>query len=226
MASRLLARLPAAGTFLSATIGGAALLGAMAAPEHGRGDEPVAEGPAKLANDRYARLRFAPMWMPVPKFMPDATADTLAPSAAYAMIWQVPWQQELGLSPFQRKALDGIRNHATGQVKKQAEQFRNLSPEEQQQQIAAWGGKASPWRRELDVKVADQITSVLAPRSKRRSKTTSSRSTRFSGCTMRRRGGSWVSARNRSSRFAASCASGSRDCNCSSYCTPRKFGRC
>ena len=112
-----------------------------------------------------ARLRFAPMWMPVPKFARDPkAAPNPAPSvAAYAIIWQPQWQEELGLSAEQKKSLMVINGEATAESKKQADEFQKLSPEEKKTQVKAWAGKSSPARRQLENTVHRQIEAILTP---------------------------------------------------------------
>ncbi len=59
------------------------------------GAQPPETPPAEdAAPDVMAELPFAPMWMPVPKFprVFQSEPPLPVPSAAYAMIWQRPWQ--------------------------------------------------------------------------------------------------------------------------------------
>jgi hypothetical protein len=71
--------------------------------------------PTDEADDVRAMMRFAPMWMPVPRFPKDPNATV--PSFAYAMIWQPAWQQELGLSAEQKKVLVAINAKAVADAR-------------------------------------------------------------------------------------------------------------
>jgi Spy/CpxP family protein refolding chaperone len=115
--------------------------------------------------DAMARLRFAPMWMSVPKFAPASNAQTAlpAPAPAYAEIWQPQWQEELGLTAEQKTKLLAINAKAVAEAKDHAERFKKLSQEEQQTQVKAWAGKSAPWRQQLDNEVCGQIAAVLTP---------------------------------------------------------------
>jgi hypothetical protein len=120
--------------------------------------------PADAARDARARLRFAPMWMPVPKFEPSNTEPALpVPSAAYAITWQPQWQEELGLSDEQKKELAAINAKAVAEAEEHAGQFKKLSPEEQQAEVNTWAGKSAPWRQQLDREICREIERVLTP---------------------------------------------------------------
>lgn len=116
--------------------------------------------------DAMARLRFAPMWMPVPKFPQPSNAENAlpVPAAAYSEVWQPQWQSELGLSAEQKNKLVAINAKAVADAKDHTEQFKKLSPEEQKAQVKAWAEKPAPWRQQLDKEVCGQIESTLTPR--------------------------------------------------------------
>ncbi|MEN6365627.1 MAG: hypothetical protein ABFC88_02300 [Thermoguttaceae bacterium] len=115
--------------------------------------------------DAMARVRFAPMWMPVPRFSKSSNTENALPipAAAYSEVWQPQWQAELGLSAEQKGKLAAINAKAVADAKDHAEQFKKLSPEEQQAQVKAWAGKSAPWRQQLDNEVCRQIEAVLTP---------------------------------------------------------------
>ncbi len=131
-------------------------------------DNKPADNAKQAAIDKF---RFAPMWMPVPKFPParhfppasEFEAALPVPSAAYAEIWQPQWQEELGLSVEQKKKLLAVNAKALADANAHAEQFKKLSPEEQQAQVKSWAGKSAPWRQQLDIDICRQIESVLTP---------------------------------------------------------------
>lgn len=135
--------------------------------------QPPGRPADNAARDAMAMFRFAPLWMPVPKFPPaphfppasnvEKTALPV-PAPAYAEIWQPQWQAEIGLSVEQKKKLLAINTKAVAEAKDHSEQFKKLSPEEQKAQVKAWAGKSSPWRQQLANKVCNQIEAVLTPR--------------------------------------------------------------
>ena len=149
-------------------------------PPTSQSDSLVFEERDDAERDAMAMFRFAPMWMPVPKFPPSlhfppasnaetppaSNAETAlpVPSAAYAMIWQPQWQEEIGLSVEQQKTLLAINAKAVAEAKDHSEQFKKLSPEEQKAQVKAWAGKSAPWRQQLDNEVCSQIEAMLTPR--------------------------------------------------------------
>jgi len=133
---------------------------------------PPARADDEAARDAMAWLRFAPMWMPVPKFFPpllhfpptfSAEPALPVPSPAYSEIWQPQWQKELGLSAEQKKKLLAIHAKAMAEAKDRAEQFQKLSPEEQKAQMKKWAGKYPPRRGQRDNEVSRQIEAVLTP---------------------------------------------------------------
>jgi hypothetical protein len=127
--------------------------------------EPIRPNPAKPtdeADDIRAMMRFAPMWIPVPRFPKDPNAAV--PSFVYAMIWQPAWQQELGLSAEQKKMLMAINAEAVAAARRNAEAFQSLSPEEQQAQIKASRQKPARSPRQSDIAIAKQIEAVLTAR--------------------------------------------------------------
>jgi hypothetical protein len=132
------------------------------------GSPPRKQGLSREAadsmRDTLARLRFAPMWMTVPKFALDPKSKPEpAPVAAYAIIWQREWQEELGLSPEQRKSLAAIRAKATAESNRQTQEFQKLSPEEKKAKVKSRGGKPSPERRALESETGRAIEAVLTP---------------------------------------------------------------
>jgi hypothetical protein len=110
-----------------------------------------------------AKLRFAPLWIPMPKHGRPGE-DFTAPAAPYAMIWDPQWQQELNVSAEQITRLDVLRAEALAASKKHSERFKSLPPEVRQAETKSWGGKAAPWRQRLDGKMRDQIEAVLTSR--------------------------------------------------------------
>ena len=111
-----------------------------------------------------ARQRFAPMWVPVPKFPADASKKAPPRAlAGYAPIWQPEWQQELGISAEQIEKLLAIDAVAKAEITRQSARFEALSAEQKQAEIDAWQGKTAPWVRELGEKSKSQIEAVLSP---------------------------------------------------------------
>jgi hypothetical protein len=143
-----------------------------------RGDEPAGPPPpskppagpapgkaADAMRDAMTRMRFAPMWVAVPKPSADPHAETTVPaSAAYAMIWRPECQEEIGLSVEQKKALLEINAKRVAEAKAHAEQFKQLSSEEQQAKVKTWAGKPSPWSQQFDNDIRKEIEAVLTPR--------------------------------------------------------------
>ena len=127
--------------------------------------QPPGRPDDNVDRDTMARFRFAPMWMPVHKFPPASKAATAlsVPYPAYAEIWQPQWQEEIGLSAEQKNKLLAINAKAVADAKDHTEQFKNLSPEEQQAQVKAWAGKSAPWHQQLANEVCKQIEAVLTP---------------------------------------------------------------
>jgi hypothetical protein len=142
-----------------------------AVPVHGA--EPSNSRPPKLERSKeatdslretFARLRFAPMWMTVPKFLQDPKSKPEpVPVAAYAIVWQREWQEELRLMPEQRKSLAAIRAKAAAESQKQTRAFQELSPEEKKAQVKSRGGKPSPERQALESETGRAIEAVLTP---------------------------------------------------------------
>lgn len=127
--------------------------------------QPPGKTADDAAGDAMARLRFAPMWRPVPKFPRASDAETALPviSPGFAMVWQPKWQEELGLSVEQKERLLAINAKAAAKNKAHSEQFKKLSPEERKAERESWGGKSAPWRRQLKSDVWSQIEAVLTP---------------------------------------------------------------
>ena len=136
-------------------------------PPNSQPDSLISKEAADSTRDTMARLRFAPMWVPPESHFPPASKPEAAlpvPSAAYAMIWQPRWQEEIGLSAEQKKSLLAINAKAVAEAKDHAEQFKKLSPEEQRAQVKTWAGKPSPWSQQRDNEIRRQIEAVLNPR--------------------------------------------------------------
>ncbi len=94
------------------------------------------------------RFGFAPLWLPEPKYAPPSEGDALAaPSFAYATVWHPQWQQEIGLTDAQTKALQDIRSQAMATTRAQTERFQKLSPAEQRAEVQSWQGKSAPCAR-------------------------------------------------------------------------------
>jgi len=112
-----------------------------------------------------ARLRFAPMWIPVPRFSKSSNTENAlpVPAAAYSEVWQPQWQEELGLSVEQKSKLAAINAKAMAEAKDHTERFKKMPQEEQQAQVKAWAGKSAPWRQQLDNEVCGKIEEVLTP---------------------------------------------------------------
>ena len=115
--------------------------------------------PLDAARDALAMTSFAPLWMPVPRFPRDP--ESTVPSAAYAMIWQPEWQVEIGLSDEQKNALAAINAKAVADAQRHAEQFKSLSPAEQQARVKASRERPAKLR---DYGIRKQIEAVLTPR--------------------------------------------------------------
>jgi hypothetical protein len=115
--------------------------------------------------DTFARIRFAPMWITVPRFIrdPGTKADPSPPVAVYAIIWQREWQEELGLSADQKKSLETTHAKTTAESKKLSREFQKLSPSERRAKIKAWAGKPSPERLALENGARRDIEAVLTP---------------------------------------------------------------
>lgn len=111
-----------------------------------------------------ARQRFAPMWVPVPKFPADASKKAPPRAlAGYAPIWQPEWQQELGISAEQIEKLLAIDAAAKAEIQRHTAQFERLSAEEKQAEIDSWQGKPAAWVSELGANAKSQIEAVLTP---------------------------------------------------------------
>jgi len=115
--------------------------------------------PADAADDAMGMFRFTPLWWPVPG-PSHAETRVPVPSPAYAAIWQPECQKELGLSAAQQKALLAIYVKATAGAKHHAEQFKNLSPEDQKAQAKVWALR----RQRFDDDLRTQIETLLTPR--------------------------------------------------------------
>jgi Spy/CpxP family protein refolding chaperone len=114
--------------------------------------------------ETFTRLRFAPMWTNVPKFLPDPKSKPEpVPVAAYAVIWQREWQAELRLTPEQRTSLAVIRAKATAESEQQTQDFQELSSEERKAKVKSWGGKPSPERQALEKETRHAIEAILTP---------------------------------------------------------------
>jgi hypothetical protein len=113
-----------------------------------------------------ARLQFAPMWMPVPKYIPVANRNDarLPPVPAYDAVWHPQWQAELGLSNQQQETLRSIHADASATIKKQTERFQRLSLAQQNEEVKSWGGQPAPWRTQLDHEIAGRIEATLTPK--------------------------------------------------------------
>ena len=129
------------------------------------GEKRIKVYPGRATSDTIARLRFAPMWTPVPKFprASDAEAALPVPSATYAMIWQPQWQEEIGISAEQKETLLAINAKAVAEARDHSAEFKKLSPEQRQAEVKSWAGKPSPWGQQLDNKIRTQIEAVLTP---------------------------------------------------------------
>jgi hypothetical protein len=134
-------------------------------PQGSQPDNKTLIIPSDVASEARARLSFAPMWMPVPRFAgdPDAKGILLPPCACYAIIWQPQWQKELGISAEQREKLLAIHAKALNDAEKLAEQLKKLSPAEREAEVKSWAGKSSPSRQQLDREIRKQIEAVLTP---------------------------------------------------------------
>jgi len=110
--------------------------------------------------------RFAPFWIPIARFMPPSPGENALPppSAAFALIWQPQWQEELALSAEQKKTLQEIHAKAVAKIKERSEQFKSLPPEGQKAQLAAQVGKPAPWRQQLDNNLRSEIKAILTPK--------------------------------------------------------------
>ena len=113
--------------------------------------------------ETFSRLRFAPMWMTVPRFVRDPAKTAPPPVAVYAIVWQREWQDELGLSGDQRKSLAEVHAKASAEVQRQNREFQELSAAEKRAKVKAWGGKTSPERRAIEGKVRREIEAILTP---------------------------------------------------------------
>jgi hypothetical protein len=116
-------------------------------------------------NAVYARLRFAPLWMAVPKIprARDAKSPARMTSPAFAMVRQPEWQKRIGLSSDQKKSLLAIDARAATNAQRRAEQFKSLPLEEQTLQVKALGSP-TPWRPQWENEVRKQVEAVLTPR--------------------------------------------------------------
>jgi hypothetical protein len=137
---------------------------AAAPPENSTAAAKPDKDPADAADDELdeldARLSFAPMWGPIPRFTEPGGP---VPSHFHAIVWEPAWQRELGISAEQKNALEAIRDKAVTEARQHSEQFQKLSPEEKQAEVKSWGGKSAPWRQQLDEDVRKQIEAVLTP---------------------------------------------------------------
>jgi hypothetical protein len=120
--------------------------------------------PGDTPRDAMARLRFAPMWVAVPKPPADPRAETTVPaSAAYAMIWRPEYQEAIDLSAEQKKTLLEINAKRVAEAAQHAEQFKSLPPEEQKAQVKTWAGRPSPWSQQFGNDIRKEIEAVLTP---------------------------------------------------------------
>jgi hypothetical protein len=123
----------------------------------------ISKEAAESLRETLVRLRFAPMWMTVPRFLGDIPPKTAArpPVAIYAIVWQPEWQDDLGLSDQQRKSLAEVHAKAAAEVQKQNRELQKLSLTEKRAKMKEWGGKISPERRALEGKVRQEIEAIL-----------------------------------------------------------------
>ena len=128
-------------------------------------DAQAAGKPGDAAPDPFAMGSFAPVWIPVSRFPIDPNAQEAMPIASHIhkVIWQPQWQKELDLSADQMQALQVINTQALADAQRNVEQFKKLSPDEQNAQVKAWAGKPAPWRQQWENEVRKQIESVLTP---------------------------------------------------------------
>jgi hypothetical protein len=128
-------------------------------------DKPNPEAAAKRkeAMREYVMNRFAPMWIPVPRFPVDPKAQEAlpVPSPIYHVIWQPQWQKELDLSPEQKQALLAIHAKALADSREHAAQFKNLSSEERLAKQKTWEGGQDPWWPQFNSAFRKQIEAVL-----------------------------------------------------------------
>jgi len=128
--------------------------------------DPQADGkPGDASPDPLALDSFAPMWISVPRFPIDPNAQEAMHIAShfYKVIWQPQWQKVLNLSADQMQALLAINTKGLADAQRDVEQFKKLSPEEQNAQVKSWAGRPAPWRQQLDNEVRKQIETVLTP---------------------------------------------------------------
>ena len=129
------------------------------------GGQPSAKSPApqqvKQLLARQPQRVFAPLWIPVPRFF-QGDAEMPVPTPAYATIWQPEWQSALELTAEQTQKLQTLYDQAMADARRRAEEFRQLSPKEQQARIQAMAGKPAPADE-----VRQQIENVLTPQQAR-----------------------------------------------------------
>jgi hypothetical protein len=134
-------RITLANAVLFATLSAHSAPSARSAPPGSLPDGPPLDEPTDAASDPYAMLRFAPLWVPVPKFAPNPNAEPVpVPSAAYDMIWQAEWHQEIDLSAEQKKALLAINAKALADDNRHVEHFKSLPAEEREAQAKSGAG--------------------------------------------------------------------------------------
>lgn len=113
------------------------------------------------SGDALARYRFAPAWMPNPRFKRDPNFPIAA--APYSIIWSEDVQKELRVSPEQKQKLLAINAKAIDEGHRLTEEFKALPPEERRAQAKSWGGKPSPRRQKLEEDVRRGIEAALTP---------------------------------------------------------------
>lgn len=120
---------------------------------------------ASIAEDTFARLRFAPMWLPVAasEMLPDPNAAQPVASAAVAMVCDADRHKHIELSAEQRQALHEINMKGIAQSAEQSERMKALSPEARAAEVESWGGKPAPWRQQFDDEITQQIKALLTP---------------------------------------------------------------
>ena len=129
-------------------------------PEPGRAKGRPSGIPPDALAEMNARLDFAPMWMPIPRF---AGKPIPAPAACYATVWDPRWQEELGLTAEQKQSLQAINDKAMAETRRHADEFQKLTPEERAKEAESWAGKSSPRQRQFDDDLRRQIEAVLTP---------------------------------------------------------------
>ncbi|TWU12086.1 hypothetical protein CA54_09040 [Symmachiella macrocystis] len=126
-------------------------------------ETPSASQPSADAKDTMektlARIRFAPLWMHVPKFPREH--GYAMPSSAYDMIWEPGWQEELELSVKQKAELDSIYKKAVADDRRPAEAVNILSSAENKKWRRSTQNKPTGLR---DNGVGKKIEAVLTSR--------------------------------------------------------------